>query len=178
MSSSNEQASSVDWAAIARAESRVLVEELQRQLDLPPARKNEAMRCGVGAPACTRAGAHFACRFLEVHRGLLLAAKAHIEDTEREGRRSDAQEWREATRLAARERSSRSQHAARASAAAAVQGADAAAPRGGTWERALALAQSLPRPATGPRKSSVSRAFASTMLKAHEAEKGHGGAPA
>lgn len=106
---------------------------------------------------------------------MLLAAKASSEESELEERRADAAAWREATRRAARERSSRSQHAARESAAAAAHGADATA-GGFTWERALELVGALPRPAAGPRKSSVSRGFAETMQKAREAQ--HGGAPA
>ena len=108
---------------------------------------------------------------------MLLAAKAHIEDAERDERCADAKAWREATRRAARERSISSQHATREHAAAAHGGEEVAG--GTTWEKALALAESLSRPSAGPRKSSVSRAFARTMQKAHEAaEKGQGGAPA
>ena len=123
------------------------------------------------------------CRFLEVHRDLLLAAKVRIEETDRDDRREEAALWREATRRAARERSIRAQHAARASAAAAAHGADATAATalicGGTWDKALQLVGALPRPTAGPRSSSVSRAFAETLKKAHGAmDKGQPGAPA
>ena len=178
--SKQELAASVDWPAVARAEAHDLVGELQRQLNLPPLQKNEAMR-RVAADAAERAGMRLLTwrssrRFLEVNRGMLLAAKAHVEDAERDERCADAKAWREATRRAARERSSRAQHAARGHAADS-RGADSTG-AGGTWERVLALAESLHRPSAGPRKSSVSRAFATTMMKASEAEKGHGGAPA
>ena len=136
-------------------------------------------------PRCSTVLApHASCSFLEVHRDLLLAAKVQIEDTERDDRREEAALWREATRRAARERSVRSQHAARASAAATAHGADATASAnegtsGNTWDRALQLVGALPRPAAGPRSSSVSRAFTATLKKAHEAtDKRQLGAPA
>lgn len=181
----------LDWLAIAQTERHDLISELQRQLGLNPAQKNEAMRCAVAwllrgsrrAYAHARARANAMRRFLEVHRDLLLAAKEQIEESERDDRRQDAALWRETTRCAARERSIRCQHAARASAAAAAHGADATAATSfgsTTWDKALELVGALPRPAAGPRSSSVSRAFTETLKKAHEAmDKGQlGGAPA
>ena len=152
--------------------------------------RGDAVRCHVVWPlrgarhayAHARAHANAMRRFLEVHRDLLLAAKEQIEESERDDRRQDAALWRETTRRAARERSIRCQHAARASAAAAAHGADATTASFGstTWDKALELVGALPRPAAGPRSSSVSRAFTETLKKAHEAtDKGQlGGAPA
>ena len=37
----------LDWLAIAQTERHDLISELQRQLGLRPAQKNEAMRCAV-----------------------------------------------------------------------------------------------------------------------------------